>query len=179
MTALLEGVRETLPGAFIVGDSAQPVYAGNLYYDHDRPGGWFNAATGFGALGYAIPAAVGVALGRPGEAVVCLTGDGGAQFTLSELMVARDESLPIIFLIWNNHGYAEIGHYFESHGIDRIGVDLHTPDFVELAKSFGCSACRARDLEELKSALKTAADSSGPTVIEVVQSDFVDGYPTP
>ena len=59
MAALLDSLRDTLPEAFVVGDSAQPVYAGNLCYDHDRPGGWFNAATGFGALGYAIPAAIG------------------------------------------------------------------------------------------------------------------------
>ena len=71
------------PGSIIVGDSTQPVYAGNLYYDHDRPGGWFNAATGFGALGYGPPAAIGAALADPRRAVVCLSGDGGFQFTLS------------------------------------------------------------------------------------------------
>src|SRR5262249_55898920 len=59
---LVESIRDTLPGAIIVGDSTQPVYAGNLYYDHDRPGGWFNGSCGFGALGYAIPAAIGAAL---------------------------------------------------------------------------------------------------------------------
>ncbi|RWH42147.1 MAG: hypothetical protein EOQ81_30960, partial [Mesorhizobium sp.] len=48
----VETIRDALPGAIIVGDSTQPIYAANLYYDHDRPGGWFNAATGFGALGY-------------------------------------------------------------------------------------------------------------------------------
>ena len=53
----LNAIRDAIPLALIVGDSAQPLYAGNLAYDHDRPGGWFNAATGYGALGYAIPAA--------------------------------------------------------------------------------------------------------------------------
>ena len=52
-------IRDTLPSTIIVGDSAQPIYAANLYYDHDRPSGWFNSATGFGALGYAAPASVG------------------------------------------------------------------------------------------------------------------------
>ncbi|MEZ5911367.1 MAG: 5-guanidino-2-oxopentanoate decarboxylase [Paracoccaceae bacterium] len=51
--AMLEAARAALPGAIIVGDSTQPVYAGNLFYDHDRPGGWFNAATGYGALALA------------------------------------------------------------------------------------------------------------------------------
>ena len=60
--AAVEAIRDALPGAIIVGDSTQPVYAANLYYDHDRPGGWFNAATGFGALGYGPPAAIGAAI---------------------------------------------------------------------------------------------------------------------
>ena len=46
---LADVLLDVFPGALIVGDSTQPVYAGNLYYDHDLPGGWFNAATGFGA----------------------------------------------------------------------------------------------------------------------------------
>ncbi|WP_292480798.1 thiamine pyrophosphate-dependent enzyme, partial [Mesorhizobium sp.] len=61
-TRAVEMIRDALPGSIIVGDSTQPVYAANLYYDHDRPGGWFNAATGFGALGYGPPAAIGAAL---------------------------------------------------------------------------------------------------------------------
>src|SRR5690606_25763054 len=43
----IEAIRDAVPGALIVGDSTQPIYAANLFYDHDRPGGWFNAATGF------------------------------------------------------------------------------------------------------------------------------------
>ena len=83
--AAVETVRDTLPGSIIVGDSTQPVYAANLYYDHDRPGGWFNAATGFGALGYGPPAAIGAALAMPDATVVCICGDGGFQFSLPEL----------------------------------------------------------------------------------------------
>jgi len=168
MTALLESVRETLPGAFIVGDSAQPVYAGNLYYDHDRPGGWFNAATGFGALGYAIPAAVGVALGKPGERVVCLTGDGGAQFTLGELMVARDENLPIIFLIWNNHGYREIETSMQAVDIEPFGCDPTPPDFEAVAASCGLPFERcAPDATALAAALRDARDRDGASIIEI------------
>ena len=86
--AAVEAIRDALPGALIVGDSTQPVYAANLYYDHDRPGGWFNSATGYGTLGYGAPAAIGAAIAAPGAPVVCLAGDGGFQFTLPELAVA-------------------------------------------------------------------------------------------
>lgn len=168
MTALLECLRDTLPGAYIVGDSAQPVYAGNLYYDHDRAGGWFNAATGFGALGYAIPAAIGVALGKPGERVVCLTGDGGAQFTLGELMVARDENLPIIFLIWNNHGYREIETSMQAVDIEPVGCDPTPPDFEAVAASCGLPFERcAPDAEALAAALRAARERDGASIIEI------------
>ncbi|MBL6773752.1 MAG: 5-guanidino-2-oxopentanoate decarboxylase [Alphaproteobacteria bacterium] len=168
MTALLECLRDTLPGAYIVGDSAQPVYAGNLYYDHDRPGGWFNAATGFGALGYAIPAAIGVALGKPGETVVCLTGDGGAQFTLSELMVARDENLPIVFLIWNNHGYHEIETSMEAVDMEPVGCDPSPPDFEAVAASCGLTFERcAPDAEALAAALRAARERDGASIVEI------------
>ena len=68
MLAMVEAIRTALPGAIIVGDSTQPIYAANLFYNHDRPGGWFNAATGYGALGFAPGAAVGAALAVPAAA---------------------------------------------------------------------------------------------------------------
>ncbi|MEY4872207.1 MAG: hypothetical protein RLZZ563_1537, partial [Pseudomonadota bacterium] len=105
---MVEAIRAAMPGALIVGDSTQPVYAGNLFYDHDRPGGWFNAATGFGALGFGPGAAIGAAVAAPGVPVVCLIGDGGLQFDPAELRVAVDERLPITFLVWNNASYREI-----------------------------------------------------------------------
>ena len=91
---MVETIRDALPGAIIVGDSTQPVYAANLYYDHDRPGGWFNGSCGFGALGYGPPAAIGAALAAPDAPVVCLAGDGGFQFTLPELGAAVDARAP-------------------------------------------------------------------------------------
>jgi acetolactate synthase-1/2/3 large subunit len=101
----VEAIRDTLPGSIIVGDSTQPIYAANLYYDHDRPGGWFNAATGFGALGYGPPAAIGAALAVPDATVVCLSGDGGFQFSLPELAAAVETDAPVIFVVWKNSGY--------------------------------------------------------------------------
>ena len=106
--AMVEAIRAAMPGAIIVGDSTQPVYAANLYYDHDRPRGWFNAATGYGTLGYGPRAAVGAAVASHGTPVVCLIGDGGLQFSPGELRTAVDEKLPITFVVWNNGGFREI-----------------------------------------------------------------------
>ena len=118
---MVEVIRKAMPGCLIVGDSTQPVYAANLYYDHDRPGGWFNAATGYGALGYGPGAAVGAAIGAPGARVVCLIGDGGLQFSPGELRTAVDEKLPITFLVWNNAAYNEIADAMRGANTEVIG----------------------------------------------------------
>jgi len=165
---LLECLRSAMPGAVLVGDSCQVTYAGNLYFDHDRPGGWFNAATGFGALGYAIPAAIGAALGDASAQVVCLMGDGGAQFTLPELMVAVDENLPVLFIIWNNQGYREIETSMKAAGVDIVGCDPTPPDFRYIAKACGIPFQRVEMAEDaLKQALRNVQPLNGPAMIEI------------
>jgi acetolactate synthase-1/2/3 large subunit len=123
LVGFLDAIRDEVPGAIIVGDSTQLVYAGNCFYDHDRPGCWFNAATGFGALGFAPGAAVGAALAAPGVPVICLIGDGGLQFSPSELRVAVDQNLPITYIVWNNASYGEIALAMQQAQIEVIGCD--------------------------------------------------------
>ncbi|CCV09814.1 5-guanidino-2-oxopentanoate decarboxylase [Mesorhizobium sp. STM 4661] len=163
----VEVIRDALPGAIIVGDSTQPVYAANLYYDHDRPGGWFNAATGFGALGFGPPAAIGAALAVPDAPVVCLTGDGGFQFTLPELGAALDAEAPVIFVVWNNRGYREIETSMLNVGVEPVGVSPAPPDFCKLAEAYGIAAERLADIGHLADALKRARATGKPHVIEI------------
>jgi acetolactate synthase-1/2/3 large subunit len=164
---VVEVVRDTLPGAFIVGDSTQPVYAGNLYYDHDTPGRWFNGSCGFGALGFGPPAAIGAALAAPGVPVICLSGDGGFQFTLPEIAVATDAGTPVIFLVWNNRGYREIETSMRGVGVEPVGVSPAPPDFLKIADAYGMAAERLADTDELPAALKRAHASGKPCLIEM------------
>lgn len=166
--AVLNAVRDAVPGSVFVGDSTQAIYAGNLCYDHDRPGGWFNAATGYGALGYAIPAAIGAALADPDAPVICLAGDGGAQFTLPELMTAVDEKLPVTFLIWNNRAYGEIASSMEAAGVGVIGCHPTPPDFAAVARSCAMPYRRAKMApESVAEALRDLRSASGPVMIEI------------
>src|SRR6476620_5419733 len=165
--AVVETIRAALPRAIIVGDSTQPVYAANLYYDHDRPGGWFNAATGFGALGYGPPAAIGAALAVPEAPVVCLTGDGGFQFTLPEIGAALDAGTPVIFVVWNNRGYREIETSMLDVGVEPVGVSPAPPDFCKLAEAYGIEAERLAGIGGLAQALKRARATGLPCVIEI------------
>jgi acetolactate synthase-1/2/3 large subunit len=164
---VVEAIRDALPGAVIVGDSTQPVYAANLFYDHDRPGGWFNAATGFGALGYGPPAAIGAALAVPDAPVVCLTGDGGFQFTLPEIGAASDAGANVVFVVWNNRGYREIETSMRDVGVEPVGVSPAPPDFVRLAEAYGIAAERLADVGQLPEALRRARAAQKPRIVEI------------
>lgn len=165
--AILDIVRDSLPGAIIVGDSTQAVYAGNLYYEAGRPKGWFNAATGYGALGYGPPAAIGAAIAEPKTPVVCLTGDGGFQFSLAEIGSAVDAGANVIFLVWNNDGYQEIEQYMVDNGITPEGVRPSAPDFVRIAEAYGIEGRRIASIDDLSAALAAAAALGRPSLIEI------------
>jgi len=173
-TRFLETILDVLPDAVLVGDSTQPVYTGNLTLNPQHARRWFNSSTGYGTLGYALPAAIGAWLGRSAKrdergAVVCLIGDGGLQFTLPELASAVEASTQVIVLLWNNRGYEEIKRYMVNRAITPVGVDIHTPDFVAVARGMGCAAESASSEDSLRSALHAAAARPGPTLIEVDQ----------
>lgn len=162
----VEAMRDAMPGAIIVGDSTQPVYAANIAYDHDRPGGWFNAATGFGALGFGPGAAVGAALAAPGVPVICLVGDGGLQFSPGELRTAVDEKLPITFIVWNSASYQEIADAMRAVEAEVIGCHPSPLRMEPFA-----AACDLPfqsvplDVTALTAAL--ADPASGPRMVEV------------
>ena len=177
-TRFLETVLHELPDAVFVGDSTQPVYTGNLTFNPERPRRWFNSSTGYGTLGYALPAAIGAWLGGNLEGgarppVVCLIGDGGLQFTLPELASAVEARTPVIVLLWNNQGYEEIKKYMVNRAIEPVGVDIYTPDFIGVAKALGCAAEAISSVEQLRGALRAATDRQGPTLIEIDQTQWM------
>jgi acetolactate synthase-1/2/3 large subunit len=162
---ILDMVRDTLPGVIFAGDSTQLVYAGNLGFESAAPAQYFNSATGYGTLGYGLPAGIGAKAGNPDAPVVVLAGDGGVQFSISELASAKDAKLPVILLLHDNKGYGEIKTYMVSQNIPPLGVDLYTPDFVAIGKAYGWHAERVGDLDGLKAALLAGAASAEPVMI--------------
>ncbi|MDK1377726.1 MULTISPECIES: 5-guanidino-2-oxopentanoate decarboxylase [unclassified Sinorhizobium] len=171
--AIIDMIYGALPDCAIVGDSTQAVYAGNLYCDAPRQRSWFNSATGYGALGYAPPAAVGAAVADRGKPVVCLVGDGGFQFSLAEIGSAVDAAARVIFLVWNNDGYQEIESYMVDSGITPEGVKPSAPDFLMTAGAYGVPAERLADVRDLSRALTVAAARSGPSLIEIHEAKTV------
>ena len=165
--AFLDAIRDALPGAILVGDSTQPVYAGNLGYAAATPGSWFNSATGYGTLGYALPASTGAGLAAPDRPVVCLVGDGGVQFSLGELAVPRDVGAWSAIVVWNNRGYGEIKTSMLAVGIKPEGVDVRPPEFADLARAYGYAYRLVDGIPALERALAEFGARRQVMVIEV------------
>lgn len=168
---LLDVIGDALPGVVIAGDQTEPVYAANQTYEAPHPRSYFNSSTGYGTLGYGLPAAIGAKLGQPARPALCLIGDGGLQFSLPELASAVEAQLPLAVVIWNNTGYGEIKSYMRDRQIPEIGVDIYTPDFIALAKGLGCAASRPADIAALRDELASSVKRRMPTVIEIRSSD--------
>ncbi len=124
-----------------------------------------------GGLGHALPAAVGVALGRPGKKVIGLLGDGSAMYSVQGLWSAAQLNLPITFIIVNNGRYEALHQFSKRFGIaSPVGTELTGIDFVKIAQAQGCDGVRVTRAEDLQGILATALASARPTLVEVVVS---------
>jgi thiamine pyrophosphate-dependent acetolactate synthase large subunit-like protein len=103
---------------------------------------------GWGTLGYAFPAALGAALGADGP-VVSLSGDGGFLYAPGELATMAQERIPLTAVIVDDGGYGMLRYDQELSGRPTYGVDLHTPDFAALARSFGIEAETVEGLDDV------------------------------
>ena len=151
---LLSTINEATGDPILVGDSTKAVYRAGLSYRATKPRSFFSASTGFGTLGYALPAAIGAKIAVPDRPVIALAGDGGAQFTLPELISAREAEAGIVMIVWNNDGYREIRDYMVSKEIKPIAVDPAPPDFVKAAEAMGVPGRRVSSLDDLAAALR-------------------------
>ncbi|MDR0808423.1 MAG: 5-guanidino-2-oxopentanoate decarboxylase [Gemmobacter sp.] len=161
---LLGLLRDTLPDTLIVGDSTQITYAGNLGFAARRPGGYFNSSTGFGTLGYGLPAAIGAALAE-GRPVMALSGDGGLQFTLGELSSAVEARAPVIRLVYDNKGYGEIKSAMVAQNLPPLGVDILTPDLGAIARACGWTVTEVTTADAMRASLTAAAGRGDCTMI--------------
>jgi benzoylformate decarboxylase len=148
----------------------------NALHDHlliRRPGGFYAGASG--GLGYALPAAVGVALASPGQRVVGLLGDGSSLYSIQALWTAVQQAVPVSVVILDNRGYSALKAFARAMGVDRPpGVDLPGIDFLELAAGFGCPARRVERADELEPALRWSFELPGPSLVAVSVADTME-----
>ncbi len=170
---LLTAIRDKVPDTIFVGDSTQLIYSGNMIFNTAKPRQWFNSSTGFGTLGYALPAATGAALAANGDPVVCLIGDGGIQFVLGELGALKDTGLPVAIIVWCNSGYREIKTTMENANVSTVGVEFAVPDFIAVANAYGITAKRLNTDQQICSEISRAHHDCEPVLIEVDETEFM------
>ncbi|HWZ42065.1 MAG TPA: thiamine pyrophosphate-binding protein [Candidatus Saccharimonadales bacterium] len=126
--------------------------------------------TGSGTLGYGLPAAIGAACagrqeGKPGR-IVCISGDGGFQYTLHELATLGQYQLPVKILLVNDRAYGIIGFLQRSLFGHTHEVKLTNPDFCAVAAAYGIPAQYATSLDDLRQKMGAWLNSSGPALLE-------------
>jgi benzoylformate decarboxylase len=124
-----------------------------------------------GGLGYAMPAAVGVALGKPGAKVIGLIGDGSSMYSIQALWSAAQLALPITFIVLKNRRYAALQEFAPTFGFGPdeplAGTELPDIDFVALARGQGCRGVNVNRAQHLRDALIGALQEPVPTLVEV------------
>jgi thiamine pyrophosphate-dependent acetolactate synthase large subunit-like protein len=173
---VLDQIRSVLPAdSLVFNDPTTIAFWARSHWKTDRPRTWF-VPSGFGTLGFALPAAIGARLARPDVPSVALIGDAGIMFTIQDLMTAVQENISAVVMVFNDEGYGvERRHQDHLYG-RRSGVDVLPPDFVALARAFGARGITIDDLTKVGEGLSSALDSEGPTLIEVPNRFNHPGY---
>lgn len=150
----------------VYSDMTQLAYAALEVCPLKQPGFWHHPS-GFGTLGYALPAAIGGALARPDLPTLCIIGDYGVQYTIAELATAVELGLPLPIIIWDNGKLGAIEDSMIAAQIAPNAVIQRNPDFLALAKAYGAYANQPVTLDEIAPALKAAFSADAPTVIRL------------
>ena len=166
---VIDHLASTLPKqACIVNDSG--AFAGWLHrhYRFQEPRSQFAAC--LGAMGYGVPAAIGVQLARPNAIVAALVGDGGFLMTGQEIVTGVQQKLPFIILLFDNSMYGSIAtHQYRRGGLEALyGTVMNSPDFVAIAKAYGAAAWSVQRTEDFPEALQEAiAEKDRPSLIHI------------
>ena len=164
---VLEAMQNGIPeDAFIVWDVTQFGYYARTHYKVNYPKTYIDSGYSFN-LGYAFPTALGVKVAKPGRPVVCMTGDGGFMFNSSELSTAVQYGIDVVTVVFRNDSYGNVARDLDLAFGGAYGTDLHNPDFVKFAESFGAVGMRADDPLELETLIPLALERQAPVIIDV------------
>lgn len=176
--AWLNAIRAELPDdGLFVDELTQVGYVARFAFATRKPRTYLSSGYQ-GTLGWGIPTAIGAAHARRDVPVVSISGDGGALFASGELATAVHHAIPLTCIIFNDNAYGNVRRFqIDNYNNRPIASDLTSPDFVKLAESFGAEGLRATTADELRTRLRHAFQSNGPTVIEVPVGEFPSPWP--
>ena len=156
------------------------------FYQFNKPRTWLSSS-GLGTMGFGLPAAMGVQAAHPDKLVIDIDGDGSFQMNIQELATCRCENLPVKVLLLNNQHLGMVVQWEDrfmegrrahtylgpidddearGKGSSAYAVERY-PDFVQIAKGYGCGAATVSKKEDLEAALIEMIEYDGPFVLDV------------
>ena len=173
---IIEDMRDALPDdAIVVSGVTNIGYWSNIFFEVRQQQTYITSGY-FGTLGYAFPTALGAQVGRPDRKVVALCGDGGFMYSPQELSSALRHGINAVAVVFNNGAFGA-SEWDQTHryGGNFIGTDLHNPDFVRLAESFGAVGMRTEP-EGFAELLEVALNTDAPVLLEVVVPNMMPPF---
>ncbi|QIZ38784.1 thiamine pyrophosphate-binding protein [Saccharopolyspora sp. ASAGF58] len=177
--AVVETVRGLLgEGTTVVADPGTPTPNVAAFWTQPRPGRGVVIPRGHGPMGYAIPAAIGIAKARPGRPVVAVTADGSFAMACGELETAARFALPILFVQLTNHsmGWIKMLQHLYTGG-RYFGVDPGPTDAVMVAAANGIDGAAVTSIEELEKLAGEFAANPRPCYADVVVPHLIEYTP--
>ncbi|HWQ08378.1 MAG TPA: thiamine pyrophosphate-dependent enzyme, partial [Holophaga sp.] len=163
--------------ATIVTDVGQHQMWEAQYYKHDAPRSLITSG-GLGTMGFALPAAIGAKLARPGQEIWAVAGDGGFQMNVQELMTLVQEGLKVNLAVINNGYLGMVRQWQELFYQGRYAfTPMLSPDFVKLAAAFGIPGRRVTARAQVAEAVAEARQAPGPFLIEFQVEQETSVYP--
>ncbi len=164
---VIEAMQKGIPqDAFTVWDVSQLGFYARTHYQVNHPKTYIDSGYSFN-LGYAFPTALGAKVARPERPVVCIAGDGGFMFNAVELSTAVRYGINAVTIVLRNDSYGNTARDLDDMFGGTYETDLHNPDLVKFAESFGAVGMRANDPSELETLVPLALDHQAPVVIDV------------
>jgi acetolactate synthase-1/2/3 large subunit len=160
----------------VTGVGQHQMWAAQLYVTNQIRG--FITSGGLGTMGYEVPAAFGVQMGRPDALVWSIAGDGGFQMTLQELATIRDEKAPVKYAIMNNSYLGMVRQWQELfYGRRYSQVEVKGPDWVKLAGAYDMLGLRVEKKEDVADAIREANNHDGPVIVDFIVEQETNVYP--
>jgi acetolactate synthase-1/2/3 large subunit len=174
---ILDAIREADGSCTIVSDVGQHQMWVAKLYRYQHPNSHITSG-GLGTMGFAVPAAMGVALARPDRRVWAISGDGGFQMNLQEIATMVQEGIPVKMAVFNN-GYLGMVRQWQQffHGRRYSATPIWSPDYVRLAEAYGIFGRRVERGDQVDDAVREAIAQPGPALIEFLIEQEANVFP--
>jgi acetolactate synthase I/II/III large subunit len=175
---ILSAIGHTTGGhCTIVSDVGQHQMWVAKLFPYQRPNTHITSG-GLGTMGFAVPAAMGVALARPDEPVWAISGDGGFQMNMQEIATMVQEGIPVKMAVFNN-GYLGMVRQWQQffHGRRYSATPIWSPDYVRLAEAYGIPGWRVESADQVDDVLASAMARPGPALVEFVIEQEANVFP--